>query len=107
MVLEARNSTPDPGTAIRGAGAEAEPSHGQGLLEPFPEAGGGARVVRLELASQCPKLLLGPLGIGLPPGLVELAADEGALGLGHEVQHVAALVLTAALDQHPIPEGGL
>src|SRR6266496_3665020 len=84
-----------------------EPGHGQCLLESLTETGGGAGMVILEMPGQVPQLLLGLLGVGLLPGLVQLAADEGALVLGQVVEHISPLVLTATGDQDALAKGGL
>jgi hypothetical protein len=88
-------------------GPEPEPGHRDSLLEALPEAGGGAGVISLNLLDERPQLLFRTLGIGLSPGPVQLAADEGALVLGQVIEHVPTFMLAAAGNQDSVSEGGL
>jgi len=63
-------------------------------------------MIGVELPGDLPQLLFGALGVGLSPGPVEFATDQGALILGQVVEYVFPLVLTAAGDQDSLIEGG-
>lgn len=78
---------------------EREPRDGQRLLEALADARGGPGVGLLQRIGQTPECALRLVGILLPPGLIEPAADERPRALREMLEGVAGLVQAVTLDQ--------
>jgi hypothetical protein len=61
---------------------DAEPGHGQGLVEPFAQGAGGAGVLAGQRAGERLEVTLGLVGVGQGPGGPQLATDPVVLGVG-------------------------
>ena len=78
--------------------------HRQRFLQPFAQAVRRARMLGMKRRRQPRELLLGQLGLGTVPGVAHGAADAGVQLLGQMLDHVAPLVLLAALDERESSE---
>src|SRR3954470_16172552 len=83
---------------------QTEPRDGEDLVDTFQDAGGDARRLAFEPASEVPDQLLGLVGVVQLPGLAQRLPDRTMEVLGQALDDVTGLVNLAALDRRVAAE---